>query len=276
MAIGLRRGGGINTVARDMNDTLVVIPTYNEKENVREITAAVLKNAPWADVLVVDDNSPDGTGQIADELHAAEPRIHVLHRAGKEGLGRAYLAGFAWALARHYEFIFEMDADFSHNPATLLKFREAIQNADLVLGTRYKGGIRVVNWPLKRLLLSYGAAMYVRLITGMPLSDPTGGFKCFRRAVLEDLNLPNVKSNGYSFQIEMSYETWMRGFRLGEVPITFEDRTLGTSKMSANIVQEALSMVWKLAIRRGFKRTPGKTHPRSVMASVPGNATIAT
>lgn len=249
-----------------MNDTLVVIPTYNEKENVREITAAVLKHAPWADVLVVDDNSPDGTGKIADGLAAAEPRIHVLHRAGKEGLGRAYLAGFAWALPRGYEFIFEMDADFSHNPATLPKFREAAQGADLVLGTRYRGGIRVVNWPLKRLLLSYGAAMYVRLITGMPVSDPTGGFKCFRRAVLEDLQLPNIKSNGYSFQIEMSYETWMRGFRIDEVPITFEDRTLGTSKMSANIVQEALSMVWKLAIRRGFKRTPAATHPRSIAA----------
>lgn len=251
-----------------MNDTLVVIPTYNEKENVREITAAVLKHAPWADVLVVDDNSPDGTGKIADELAAAEPRIHVLHRAGKEGLGRAYLAGFAWALPRGYEFIFEMDADFSHNPKTLPAFREAAQTADLVLGTRYKGGIRVVNWPLKRLLLSYGAAMYVRLVTGMPVSDPTGGFKCFRRSVLEDLDLPNIKSNGYSFQIEMSYETWMRGFKIGEVPITFEDRLLGTSKMSANIVHEALSMVFMMAARRGFKRSPGKVHPRSIVARV--------
>jgi len=251
-----------------MNDTLVVIPTYNEKENVHQISAAVLKHAPWADVLVVDDNSPDGTGRIADEMAAKEPRIHVLHRAGKEGLGRAYLAGFAWALQRHYEFVMEMDADFSHNPAALPSFREASTTADLVLGTRYRGGIRVVNWPLKRLLLSYGAAMYVRIITGMPVSDPTGGFKCFRRAVLEDLDLPNIKSNGYSFQIEMSYETWMRGFRIAEVPITFEDRTLGTSKMSANIVQEALSMVWKLAIRRGFKRTPAKTHPRSIAAKI--------
>ena len=250
-----------------MSDTLVVIPTYNEKENVREITAAVLAHAPWADVLVVDDNSPDGTGKIADELSAAEPRIHVLHRAGKEGLGRAYLAGFAWALPRSYEFICEMDADFSHSPTALAKFREAAQKADLVLGSRYSGGIRVVNWPMHRLLLSYGAAMYVRMITGMPVSDPTGGFKCFRRAVLQDLELPGIKSNGYSFQIEMSYETWMRGFKIAEVPITFEDRERGTSKMSANIVQEALSMVWKLAIRRGFKRTPGKTHPRSILAA---------
>ena len=249
-----------------MSDTLVVIPTYNEKENVRAITAAVLRQAPWADILIVDDNSPDGTGGIADELSAAEPRIHVLHRAGKEGLGRAYLAGFAWALERTYEFVFEMDADFSHSPAALPKFREAVQNADLVLGSRYSGGIRVVNWPMHRLLLSYGAAMYVRLITGMPLTDPTGGFKCFRRAVLESLELPTVKSNGYSFQIEMSYETWMRGFRLAEVPITFEDRTQGTSKMSANIIHEALSMVWKLAVRRGFKRKPSKTNPRSIAA----------
>ena len=249
-----------------MNNVLVVIPTYNEKENVREITAAVLKHAPWADVLVVDDNSPDGTGRIADELSAQDPRIQVLHRAGKEGLGRAYLAGFKWALARHYEFICEMDADFSHNPATLPKFREAIENADLALGTRYKGGIRVVNWPLKRLLLSYGAAMYVRAITGMPVTDPTGGFKCFRRAVLQDLELDAIKSNGYSFQIEMSYETWMRGFTIAEVPIIFEDRTHGTSKMSANIVKEALSMVWKLAIRRGFRRTPKAVHPKSIQA----------
>lgn len=249
-----------------MNDVLVVIPTYNEKENVREITAAVLQHAPWADILVVDDNSPDGTGRMADELAAKEPRIHVLHRQGKEGLGRAYLAGFKWALERHYQFVCEMDADFSHNPATLPKFREVIQNADLALGTRYKGGIRVVNWPLKRLLLSYGAAMYVRAITGMPVTDPTGGFKCFRRAVLEDLDLDAIKSNGYSFQIEMSYETWMRGFTIGEVPIIFEDRTHGTSKMSANIVKEALSMVWKLAIRRGFRRTPKAVHPKSVVA----------
>jgi dolichol-phosphate mannosyltransferase len=249
-----------------MNDVLVVIPTYNEKENVREITAAVLQHAPWADILVVDDNSPDGTGQMADELAAKEPRIHVLHRKGKEGLGRAYLAGFKWALERHYQFVCEMDADFSHNPATLPKFREVIQTSDLALGTRYKGGIRVVNWPLKRLLLSYGAAMYVRAITGMPVTDPTGGFKCFRRAVLEDLDLDGIKSNGYSFQIEMSYETWMRGFTIGEVPIIFEDRTHGTSKMSANIVKEALSMVWKLAIRRGFRRTPKAVHPKSVVA----------
>lgn len=249
-----------------MNSFLVVIPTYNEKENVREITAAVLQHAPWADILVVDDNSPDGTGKMADELAATEPRIHVLHRQGKEGLGRAYLAGFKWALERHYEFVFEMDADFSHNPATLPKFKDAIQNADLALGTRYKGGIRVVNWPLKRLLLSYGAAMYVRAITGMPVSDPTGGFKCFRRGVLEDLNLDGIKSNGYSFQIEMSYETWMRGFQIAEVPIIFEDRTHGTSKMSANIVQEALSMVWKLAIRRGFRRTPKAVHAKSIAA----------
>jgi dolichol-phosphate mannosyltransferase len=251
-----------------MNDTLVVIPTYNEAENVREITAAVLKEAPWTDILIADDNSPDGTGKIADELAAKDPRIHVLHRAGKEGLGRAYLAGFKWALARHYEFVFEMDADFSHNPASIPAIKQAVLSADLALGSRYSGGgVRVMNWPMKRLLLSYGAAMYVRMITGMPVSDPTGGFKCYRRAVLEDLNLDAIKSNGYSFQIEMSYETWMRGFKIVETPITFEERRSGISKMSANIVHEALSMVWKLALRRGFKRRPGKVHPRSVAAA---------
>lgn len=250
-----------------MNDTLVVIPTYNELENVRAITAAVLQHAPWADILVVDDNSPDGTGKVADELSAAEPRIQVLHRKGKEGLGRAYLAGFKWALERKYEYVFEMDADFSHNPASVPSIREAAMKADLALGSRYcGGGIRVMNWPMKRLLLSYGAAMYVRMITGMPVQDPTGGFKCFRRAVLEDLDLDAIKSNGYSFQIEMSYETWMRGFRVAEVPITFEERRSGESKMSANIVKEALSMVWKLAMRRKFRRSPGLTHPRSIVA----------
>ena len=250
-----------------MNDTLVVIPTYNELENVRAITAAVLQHAPWADILIVDDNSPDGTGRVADELAAADQRINVLHRKGKEGLGRAYLAGFKWALERHYEFVFEMDADFSHNPSSLPDIRARAQQADLALGSRYSGGgVRVMNWPMKRLLLSYGAALYVRMITGMPVHDPTGGFKCFRRAVLEDLDLEGIKSNGYSFQIEMSYETWMRGFAIVEVPIVFEERRSGESKMSANIVKEALSMVWKLAIRRGFRRTPKAVHPKSVQS----------
>lgn len=246
-----------------MNDALVIIPTYNEKENALAIAAAVLREAPWADLLFVDDNSPDGTGQILDELSAREPRVHVLHRKGKEGLGRAYIAGFQWALERPYEFIFEMDADFSHNPADLKRLRAGAERADLVLGTRYKDGIRVVNWPLHRLLLSKGAAIYVRLITGLPVTDPTGGFKCYRRAVLECIDLPAIRSNGYSFQVEMSHTTWRAGFLINEVTITFEERREGASKMSGGIVREALVMVWKLLLRARFRRNNPARHPRS-------------
>ena len=252
-----------------MNEALVVIPTYNEADNVRGIAKAVHQHAPWADLLFVDDNSPDGTGKIIDELASVDPRIHGLHRKGKEGLGRAYLAGFRWALERHYEFIFEMDCDFSHSPADLPRLREGAEKADLTLGSRYVGGIRIINWPLHRLLLSYGASFYVRIITGMPFSDPTGGFKCYRRAVLEDIDLDAIRSNGYSFQIEMSHETWMRGFRIVEVPIVFEERRSGASKMHAGIVREALGMVWKLAMRRQFRREPEKQHPRSILARTP-------
>jgi dolichol-phosphate mannosyltransferase len=249
-----------------MNDAVVIIPTYNERENVREIARAVLQVAPWIDLLIVDDNSPDGTGQLADALAETDPRIHVLHRQEKQGLGRAYIAGFKWALAHNYEFICEMDADFSHNPADLNKFREAARDADLVLGTRYKGGIRVINWPLQRLILSKGAAVYVRLVTGMPVSDPTGGFKCFRRAVLETIDLDRIRSNGYSFQIEMTHHAWMDGFEVAEVPITFEERRSGASKMSGAIVNEALVMVWKLLFRAGLRRHPPARHPRSIQA----------
>lgn len=246
-----------------MNRTLIVIPTYNEKENIREIAQAVLTACPQANLLFVDDNSPDGTGRMADEMSQADPRIHVLHRGGKQGLGRAYLAGFQWALERDYEFIFEMDADFSHSPADLPRLLEGAQSADLALGSRYIGGIRVINWPLNRLILSKGAAVYVRLITGMPFTDPTGGFKCYRRAVLETINLNNIKSNGYSFQIEMTHTAWRNGFHIVEVPITFEERRSGHSKMSAHIVREALWMVWKLLFRSGFRRGPGRRNPRS-------------
>ncbi len=250
-----------------MNDTLVIIPTYNEIDNVQQIAAAVLKALPGTDVLFVDDNSPDGTGQMADRLHDTEPRIHVLHRKEKQGLGRAYIAGFTWALARHYEFIFEMDADFSHNPASVPDLRAAAENADLCLGTRYKGGIRVVNWPLARLILSKGAAVYVRIITGLPVTDPTGGFKCFRRAVLENINLEQITSNGYSFQIELTHKAWMKGFRIDEVPITFEERRSGASKMSTAIIREALWMVWKLWLGCGMRRCPpAQPHPQSVAA----------
>lgn len=250
-----------------MNDAVVIIPTYNERENVREIAQAVLQVAPWIDILFVDDNSPDGTGRLADQLADTEPRIHVLHREGKQGLGRAYIAGFKWALARHYEFICEMDADFSHNPADLNKFREAARDADLVLGTRYKGGIRVINWPLQRLILSKGAAVYVRLVTGLPITDPTGGYKCFRRAVLETIDLDHIRSNGYSFQIEMTHHAWMDGFRVAEVPITFEERRSGASKMSGAIVSEALLMVWKLLFRAGLRRRPRGVHARSIASN---------
>lgn len=251
-----------------MNDTLVVIPTYNEIDNVRQIAAAVLAALPQADVLFVDDNSPDGTGRLIDAMRETESRIHVLHRQEKAGLGRAYIAGFTWALSHHYEFIFEMDADFSHNPDSLPAFYAAAQSADLCLGTRYKDGIRVINWPLARLILSKGAAVYVHIITGLPVTDPTGGFKCFRRAVLENIDLDHITSNGYSFQIELSHKAWMRGFAIAEVPITFEERRSGASKMSTAIVREALWMVWKLFFACGMKRRgPDDPHPKSIRAA---------
>ena len=241
-----------------MNDTLVIVPTYNERENLPAMAERLLKLAVPVDMLVVDDNSPDGTGQIADALAASHPAIHVLHRAEKNGLGRAYCAGFAWALARKYEFIMEMDGDFSHNPDDIPKFLEAAQNADLVLGSRYCNGIRVINWPMRRLLLSTSAARYVRIITGMPFTDPTGGFKCFRRRALESLDLDAVRSNGYSFQIEMTHKLWLSGMRVAEVPIIFTDRFQGRSKMSRKIVYEALFMVWRIWAQSGFRRSPRK------------------
>ena len=250
-----------------MSDTLVIIPTYNEKENAEEIAKAVLAACPEADLLFVDDNSPDGTGQLADQLAAAEPRIQVLHRQQKQGLGRAYIAGFRWALERpQYKFILEMDADFSHDPKAVPQLRAAAQKADLVLGSRYVDGIRVINWPLKRLILSTGAGLYVRLITGMPFFDPTGGFKCFRREVLAAMNLDEIRSNGYAFQIEMTHAAWHLGFRIVESPIVFEERREGQSKMSGGIVNEALFMVWKLLARCGYRRRPRTVHPQSVAA----------
>jgi dolichol-phosphate mannosyltransferase len=226
---------------------LVIVPTYNEKDNITRIVPRILAQDPRLDVLVVDDNSPDGTGQLADQLAAADPRVHVLHRPGKEGLGRAYLAGFAWALQRDFAYVFEMDADFSHDPAHLPEFLGAVRGADLVLGSRYRQGrVTVVNWPMTRLLLSYGANIYARIATGMQLGDATGGFKCFRREVLEAIPLDQVRSNGYAFQIEMSFRAWKRGFRIAEIPIVFNDRTEGESKMSKGIVREAVWMVWRL------------------------------
>ena len=239
-----------------MNEVLVIIPTYDEKDNVRPIAAAVHAVRSDVDILFVDDNSPDGTGPIIDEMCAQDDRIQVLHQPGKEGLGRAYINGFKWGLERGYEYMMEMDADFSHDPAEIDNFLKTIQDADLVLGTRYRDGIRITNWPLSRLFLSKSAATYVRVITGLPVTDPTGGFKCFRRNVLETINLDKILSNGYAFQIEMTYATWMLGFKIAEIPITFEDRRAGYSKMSPAIVKEAWRIVWVLVIRNKFRRRP--------------------
>ena len=239
-------------------ETLVIVPTYNERENLPAIAARVLALPVSVDLLVIDDNSPDGTGQIADSLAAAQPQIHVMHRREKSGLGRAYCAGFAWALERSYQFIFEMDGDLSHNPDDIPAFLRAAADADLVLGSRYCNGIRVINWPLKRLMLSLSAAKYVQLITGMPFSDPTGGFKCFRRSTLQNCDLQSVGSNGYSFQIEMTHRAWRQGLRIVEVPIVFTDRFHGTSKMSPKIVREALHITWRLLFQNRLHRSPQK------------------
>jgi len=236
--------------------TLVIVPTYNERENLPRLVETALAATPEIEMLIVDDNSPDGTGQLADEIAARQPRVHVMHREGKLGLGTAYIAGFRWALERDYEGVMEMDADFSHDPRSLPEFIAATKDADVVIGSRYKNGVRVVDWPIQRLLLSFGASRYVRLITGMPIHDPTGGFKLFRRHVLAALDLEQVHSEGYSFQIEMNYRCWMAGFRLVEIPITFVDRRVGVSKISRRIVWEALWMVWRLAAAHGFRRRP--------------------
>ena len=228
---------------------LVCVPTYNERANLPLIVPAILEQDPRLEVLVIDDSSPDGTGEVADTLAAENPRVHVLHREAKEGLGRAYLAGFRWALDRGYEFILEMDADFSHDPKFLPLFIEASRQADLVIGSRYKQGVNVINWPISRLLLSLGANQYARMITGLPISDSTGGFKCFRREVLAAIDFSRVRSNGYAFQIEMSYRAWRKGFRIVEIPIVFTDRVEGQSKMSKRIVREAVWMVWSLRFR---------------------------
>ena len=226
---------------------LVIVPTYNERFNIARLIPAILAQDPSLEVLVVDDGSPDGTGAIVDGIAANNARVHVIHRAGKLGLGTAYIAGFRWALERKYDLVFEMDADFSHNPERLPEFLAAIKEADVVLGSRYQDGhVNVVNWPMSRLFLSYGANIYARAVTGLPIFDTTGGFKCFRRNVLESIDLNSVKSNGYAFQIEMSYRAWKRGFNLFEIPIIFVDRAEGVSKMSKKIVREAIWMVWRL------------------------------
>ncbi len=228
---------------------LVIIPTYNEAMNIGNLVPLVLAQDPRLEVLIVDDNSPDGTGQMAVDLARLDPRVHVLQREGKRGLGTAYITGFRWALEHGYDYLFEMDADFSHDPAHLKDFLKAIEDADLVLGSRYLGGrVTVVNWPMTRLLLSYAANIYARWVIGLSIWDLTGGFKCFRRQVLEAIDLSQVRSNGYAFQIEMSARAWRKKFKLKEIPIVFVDRTEGQSKMNRTIVREAIWMVPRLRL----------------------------
>jgi dolichol-phosphate mannosyltransferase len=227
---------------------LVIIPTYNEKENISTILPLVLKQDQGIEVLVVDDNSPDGTGKIVEELQISNPRIKLIRREKKSGLGTAYMAGFDYALQNGYDYIFEMDSDFSHDPNYIPDFLKAIKDSDLVLGSRYIKGVNVVNWPITRLLLSYFANVYARWVTGLPVRDSTGGFKCFKREVLEKIGLDNIHSNGYAFQIEMSFRAWRKGFKIKEIPIIFVDRRAGESKMSKKIVREAIWVVWKLRI----------------------------
>jgi len=226
----------------------VVIPTYNERENIEKLCASILSQDDRINVLIVDDSSPDGTGEIADRIAADSTRVKVLHRSGKLGLGSAYREGFRIALDDDADYVIEMDADLSHDPVMLPTFIDRMSQCDLVIGSRYINGVSVVNWPIRRLILSYCASVYTRIVTGMKLSDCTGGFKCFRRHVLESIDIGSIKSDGYSFQIEMNYRCHEKGFRICEIPIIFVDRHAGTSKMSKQIVREAVLMVWKLKL----------------------------
>ncbi|MCH8299751.1 MAG: polyprenol monophosphomannose synthase [Candidatus Marinimicrobia bacterium] len=225
---------------------LVIIPTYNESDNIKKAIQLVFKSAKNIDVLVVDDNSPDKTANVVKAIMKKDKRVNLIERKAKKGLGTAYIAGFKFALKRNYDRILEMDADLSHDPSEIPNFLKASEEADVVIGSRYLNGVNVVHWPLRRLILSYGANIYSRVITGMPLHDTTSGFKCFRREVLEAVDLDAVHSGGYSFQIEMNFRAWCKGFRLKEIPIIFVDRTLGQSKMNFSIMVEAAKVVWKL------------------------------
>jgi len=227
---------------------LVIVPTYNESENIAVLIPEILKQDEIVETLIVDDNSPDGTAEIVKDIMTDNPRVHLLEREKKQGLGSAYIAGFKYAIQNKYDYIFEMDADFSHNPDRLPELLNAIKTNDLVIGSRYITGVNVINWPPRRLLLSLLASKYVRVITRMPIKDPTAGFKCFRREVLETIDLDNILSDGYSFQIEVNYKVWKKGFRIKEVPIIFVERRSGKSKMSKKIVKEAIFIVWKLRI----------------------------
>lgn len=234
--------------------SLVIIPTYNEMDNLPKLIPDVLSTDDSIDILIVDDNSPDGTAKFVEDLASQNNRIHILNREKKMGLGTAYIAGFKYALQNNYDYIFEMDADFSHDPNEIKNFLIAIKENDLVLGSRYIHGVRVLNWPMRRLLLSFFASVYTRIITGMPVRDATGGFKCFRKQVLEAIDLNKVRSNGYSFQIEMTFKAYAKGFKIKEIPIVFVDRVKGKSKMSKKIVREAVLMVWKLRIQSIFRK----------------------
>lgn len=232
--------------------TLIIIPTYNELENLPRLLPIVLSKDDGIDVLIVDDNSPDGTAAFVEYQMTNNNRIHLIKRQSKQGLGTAYIAGFKFALKNGYDFVFEMDADFSHDPKEIPRFLDEIKNSDVVLGSRYINGVNVINWPMRRLLLSSFANFYTRFIIGMPVHDATGGFKCFRREVLEAIDLDKVKSNGYAFQIEMTFKAWKKGFKVKEIPIIFVDRVKGKSKMSKKIVREAVTMVWKLRLKSIF------------------------
>ena len=244
-----------------MSNSLVIVPTFNEKENISDIIDAILALSHPFDVLIVDDNSPDGTAAIVKQkIIEGSKQISILERKGKHGLGTAYIAGFKYGLAKGYEYFFEMDADFSHNPSDLIKLYNAcaIEGNDLAIGSRYVTGVNVVNWPMSRVLMSYFASMYVRLITRMPIQDTTAGFKCFKRKVLETINLDKIHFIGYAFQIEMKFKTWKYGFRVKEVPIIFTDRTKGESKMSNGIFKEAILGVLQLKLKSLFKKYPQK------------------
>ncbi|HON18291.1 MAG TPA: polyprenol monophosphomannose synthase [Salinivirgaceae bacterium] len=241
-----------------MEKSIVIIPTYNEKENIQAIIEAVFNLNKGYHILVVEDNSPDGTAEIVKGLMKTYPEtLHILERPGKQGLGTAYIAGFKWAIERKYDFIFEMDADFSHNPNDLIRLHDACKNgADLAIGSRYVNGVNVINWPMKRVLMSYYASSYVRTITGMKVRDTTAGFKCYRRIVLETIELDKIRFKGYAFQIEMKFTAWKCGFKIIEVPIVFIDRTQGASKMSGGIFGEAFFGVIQMKIRSWFRKYP--------------------
>lgn len=231
---------------------LVIIPTYNESENAENIIAAVLRQSDELDILIIDDNSPDKTSDIVKDLMKTNPRIHLIERPAKLGLGTAYVTGFKYMLAHHYDYCFEMDADFSHNPNDLPRFIELLKTYDLIIGSRYCEGVSVINWPIKRLLLSYFACSYARKVTGCPIKDLTAGFKCYKRNALEGINLDKLKSDGYGFQIEIDFMIWRKGFKIKEIPIVFAERRIGVSKMSKHIVYEAFFLVLRLRLQRIF------------------------